>query len=65
MTTKSKSATAKKAQRAASETSKSIEEQTEAFFKAGGKIQQIRSGVSGMQSLAGPKHITLGKKPRE
>ncbi len=65
MTAKPKQASAKKKQQAAIETSQSIAEQTEAFFKAGGKIQQIRSGVSGLQSLAGPKHITLGKKPRE
>lgn len=43
------------------ETSASIEEQTRAFLKSGGKIQYIDSGVSGQQSMAGNKHITLGK----
>lgn len=64
MPAKPKTRTAKKKAPAAVETSMSIEEQTQAFLKAGGKIEQIGSGVSGQQSLAGPKHITLGKKPQ-
>ena len=56
--------TGKKKQPAATETSTSIEEQTKAFLAAGGKVDQISSGVSGQQSMAGPKHITLGNKPR-
>ena len=52
----------KKKQPAASETSQSIAEQTEAFLRAGGQIQQISNGVSGQQSLAGRKHISLGNK---
>ncbi len=56
--------TSKKKQPALRETSQSIEEQTQAFLEAGGKIQQIDSGVSGQQSMAGPKHISLGNKPR-
>jgi hypothetical protein len=42
------------------ETSQSIEEQTRAFFKAGGKIEHINSGVSGQPSMAGNRHISLG-----
>lgn len=49
----------------ASVTHLSIEEQTAAFLKSGGKIQQIPTGVSGQTNLAGPKHITLGKKTAE
>ncbi len=46
------------------ESSQSIEEQTKAFLASGGEIQQINSGVSGQQSVAGPKHINLGSKPQ-
>jgi len=53
-----------KKQPAASETSKSIEEQTKAFLASGGKIEEINTGVSGQQSISGPKHITLGNKPQ-
>lgn len=48
----------------ASETSESIANQVEAFLQSGGEIQQINTGVSGQQSVSGPKHITLGNKPR-
>ena len=44
------------------ETHQSIEEQTQAFLKAGGKIQQVDSGVTGQEKLSSPKQITLGKK---
>jgi len=64
MAARPKTAAAKKKQRSATETSQSIEEQTKAFLKAGGKIEQINSGVSGQQSMSGPKHISLGNKPR-
>lgn len=64
MAAKPKRAAAKKKQPDASETSLSIEEQTAAFLKAGGAIEQIESGISGQQSMAGPKHITLGNKPK-
>lgn len=64
MTAKQKAGNAKKKQPVAAETSQSIEEQTNAFLKAGGKIEQINAGVSGQQSIAGPKHITLGSKPQ-
>jgi len=64
MAGKPKTAAAKKKQPAAVETSLSIEEQTLAFLKSGGEIEQINSGVSGQQSMAGPKHITLGNTPK-
>lgn len=47
---------------AASETSDSIAEQTAAFLKSGGAIEQIASGTSGQSVVTGKKHITLGKK---
>jgi len=55
----------KKKQPANTETSQSIEAQTKAFLESGGKINYINTGVSGQQSLAGPKHISLGKKSQE
>lgn len=64
MALKPRTQPAKKKQPASVETSQSIEDQTRAFFKAGGKVDQIRTGVSGQQSLAGPRHISLGNKPR-
>ena len=47
---------------AAAETSDSIAEQTAAFLKGGGQIEQIASGTSGQSVVTGKKHITLGKK---
>jgi len=47
-----------------SETSASIANQIDAFLQSGGEIQKINTGVSGQQSVSGPKHITLGNKPR-
>lgn len=55
MTSKSK-----KNQSTTLETSKSIESLTEAFLKSGGKIEEVPSGVSGQQSLRGPRHIKIG-----
>ena len=49
---------------AATETSASIAAQVEAFLKQGGAIQQIDNGVSGQKEVSGPRHITLGNKPR-
>ncbi|MCH9692514.1 MAG: hypothetical protein K0U59_10735 [Gammaproteobacteria bacterium] len=46
------------------ESRKSIEQQIEAFLSAGGEIEQVPKGVSGQTTTSGPKHITLGKKPR-
>ncbi len=50
---------------APAETHQSIAEQTAAFLKAGGKIDQIAQGVTGQQQLAGPRHIVLGKNNRK
>lgn len=58
-----RTAPAKKKEPAAVISSKTIAEQTEAFLRAGGVIDKVKSGVSGHQNLAGPKHITLGNKP--
>ncbi len=44
------------------ESSQELEEQTARFLAAGGKIQQIPSGVSGQVQTSGPRHITLGKR---
>ncbi|MBV57401.1 MAG: hypothetical protein VB977_10970 [Pseudohongiellaceae bacterium] len=33
-----------------------------AFLKAGGKVQQIPSGVSGQTSTSGPRQIVLSHK---
>lgn len=63
MAGKPKTQVGKKKAPAATETSMSIEEQTAAFLQSGGAIEHVNSGVSGQQSVAGPKHITLGNKP--
>jgi hypothetical protein len=46
---------------ASTETHQSIEDQTAAFLKAGGAIQEVERGVTGQQKLAGPRQIVLGK----
>ncbi|WGL16623.1 hypothetical protein PVT68_17960 [Microbulbifer bruguierae] len=46
------------------ESRETIEAQVQAFLANGGKIEQIPKGVSGQTNTSGPKHITLGKKPR-
>jgi len=46
------------------ETSESIAAQVEAFLNKGGEIQQVDTGVSGQKNMSGPRHITLGNKPR-
>ena len=55
-------AAAKKKPPAAVETSESIAQQTAAFLKAGKKIDQVDSGISGQPSLAVNKHINLGNR---
>jgi RecA/RadA recombinase len=60
MAAKPTRAAAKKKAAAAAESSQSIEAQTKAFLEKGGEIEQISTGVSGQQSMAGPKHIRLG-----
>lgn len=64
MAGRQKTVAARKKQPTATETSQSIQEQTKAFLGAGGEIKQISSGVSGQQSMAGPKHISIGNKSR-
>jgi hypothetical protein len=64
MAARQKTVAAKKKQPTATQTSKSIQEQTEAFLGSGGEITQVNSGISGQQSVAGPKHISIGNKPR-
>lgn len=61
---KKASSASKRKQPTTLESRTSIEEQVQAFLKAGGEIQQVPKGVSGQTSTSGPKHITLGKKPR-
>lgn len=61
---KASSAAKRKQQPTAMETRESIEEQVQAFLAGGGEIQQVPKGVSGQTNTSGPKHITLGKKPR-
>jgi|GEM_PF-514386 hypothetical protein len=56
--------TAKTKQPSTNDTRVSIDQQTAAFLKSGGKIQQIANGVSG-QVFGGSRHISLAKKPTE
>ncbi|MBB5213288.1 hypothetical protein [Microbulbifer hydrolyticus] len=46
------------------ESREAIEAQIQAFLANGGEIEQVPKGVSGQTNTSGPKHITLGKKPR-
>lgn len=39
-----------------------LAEHIEAFLKAGGKVQQIPSGVTGQTSTSGPRQIVLSHK---
>jgi hypothetical protein len=55
MATKPLRTVGKKKQPAAVETSSSIEDKIAAFLKAGGGIEQVKSGVSGQESMAPPK----------
>lgn len=55
----------KKKQPAAVETSSSIEDKINAFLKAGGEIEQVRSGISGQPSMAPPKPKPAETKPEE
>ena len=43
-------------------TREDLAEHIEAFLKAGGKVQQIPSGVSGQSSPCGPRQIVLSHK---
>lgn len=59
MASKPKRATGSAKAPAATETSDSIEQQTRDFLKSGGSIENVPRGVSGQQSMAGPKHIRI------
>ena len=63
MTTKLR-APAKKKQPAATETSSSIDDQVKSFLASGGSIEQVKSGVSGQESMLGRKQINLSSKPK-
>lgn len=52
----------KRGQSVPAETSESIAEQTAAFLKSGGKIEEVPRGVSGQTSLAARKHITISSR---
>ncbi|MEX0618234.1 MAG: hypothetical protein WDZ76_13760 [Pseudohongiellaceae bacterium] len=39
-----------------------LETHIEAFLKSGGKVQQIKAGVSGQTSTSGPRQIVLSHK---
>ena len=43
-------------------TREDLAEHIEAFLKAGGKVQQIPSGVSGQTSTSGPMQIVISHK---
>jgi len=45
----------------AAELRKSLEEDVQAYLKAGKKITMIPNGVSGVDSTKGPKNIALGQ----
>ena len=62
MAKKALTRTAKKKEPDAVETSMSIEEQTQAFLRSGGSVEQVNTGVSGQIGIAGPRHISLGNK---
>jgi hypothetical protein len=64
MAGKPKTAPAKKKQPPAEISSETIAAQTEAFLKAGGKIDQVARGVTGYQGSTGSRQISLGNKPR-
>ena len=55
----------KKKQPAAVETSSSLDDKIKAFLEAGGKIEQVKSGVSGQPSMAPPKPKPAESKPDE
>ncbi len=61
----SKSVKAKRqAELPAESRSQSIEQHVAAFLSAGGTIEKIPTGVSGQVNTSGPKHISLGGKPK-
>jgi len=65
MATKPLKTVGRKKPPSAVETSRSIEIKVNAFLEAGGKIEQIKSGVSGQQSMARPKLKSSETTPTE
>ena len=57
-------APSKKKEPAATQTSGAINDQIKAFLESGGAIEEIKSGVSGQESLFGSKQINLNSKPK-
>ena len=55
MATKPLRTAGKKKAPAAMETTSSIDDKVKAFLEAGGKIEQVRSGVSGQANMPPPK----------
>jgi hypothetical protein len=55
MVTKPLKTVGKKKKPATVDTSSSIEDKIEAFLKAGGEIEHIKSGISGQPSMASTK----------
>ncbi len=52
----------KKKQDVAAHIRENLADHIEAFFKAGGKVKQIPTGVSGQTSTRGPRQIVLNHK---
>jgi len=52
----------KKKQPAAVETSSSIEDSVKAFLEAGGKIEKVKTGVSGQPSMGAAKPKPVATK---
>ncbi len=55
-------ATKSRKKAAADASREDLAEQVAAFLKAGGKVQQIPTGVSGQTSTSGPRQIVLSHK---
>nr|WP_010133434.1 hypothetical protein [Microbulbifer agarilyticus] len=64
MAKKASSASKRSKETVSTESREAIEAQVQAFLANGGEIEQVPKGVSGQTNTSGPKHITLGKKPR-
>ncbi|GAB2528520.1 hypothetical protein [Microbulbifer agarilyticus] len=64
MAKKASSANKRSKEAVSTESREAIEAQVQAFLAKGGEIEQVPKGVSGQTNTSGPKHITLGKKPR-
>lgn len=50
---------AAKSKQNATLTREELDKQIKSYLKNGGKIEQVESGVTGMQPLKGPKHIVI------